>query len=340
VAAHPSAVPDTPSSSRYSPLFWRVLALNAAVVVVACVVTLVVVSPRSIGAFATDEAFVLAGALALIAIANLLLLRRAFAPLERVIRLTREVDPTRPGQRVPGEGGASEAGQLAAAFNAMLERLEAERRDSARRALGAQERERLRVAQELHDEVGQTLTAVLLQLSQLARQVPPDVQPRAVETQDSVRASLDDVRRIARELRPEALDELGLASALAALTDRLADQTGIRIRRHVDGRLPELPQEVELVIYRVAQEALTNVVRHAGVDIAELSLGHRPDRLTLRVLDAGRGLSGADGDGGGLRGMRERAVMVGADLKVATRPTGGVEVCLDVPLGDERLWYR
>ncbi|MFL5782318.1 MAG: HAMP domain-containing sensor histidine kinase [Thermoleophilaceae bacterium] len=328
------------TDTRYSPLFWRVLALNAVVLVVACVVTLLVVSPRKIGSFAASEALVLVASLLLIAVANLLLLKRAFRPLERVTRLAREADPTRPGQRVPLDGDRSEAGQLAAVFNDMLERLEAERRHSARRALGAQERERLRVAQELHDEVGQTLTAVLLQLSQLGKGAPPELARQATEVQDSVRTSLEDVRRIARELRPEALDELGLGSALAALCDRLTQRAGLRIARRLDGDIPDLPEDVELVIYRIAQEALTNVVRHAGVDEASLTLAHEGDRLVLSVLDAGRSLPPGAFDGGGLRGMRERAVMVGADLRVANRPEGGVEVRLEVPLGDEAAWYR
>jgi two-component system sensor histidine kinase UhpB len=328
------------TQTRYSPLFWRVLALNAVVLVIACVVTVVIVTPRKVGSFAASEALVLAASLALIAVANLLLLKRAFRPLERVTRLAREADPTRPGQRVPLDGDRSEAGQLAAVFNDMLERLEAERRHSARRALGAQERERLRVAQELHDEVGQTLTAVLLQLSQLGKGAPPELARQATEAQDSVRTSLEDVRRIARELRPEALDELGLGSALAALCDRLTQRAGLRIARRMDGDLPDLPGDVELVIYRIAQEALTNVVRHAGVDRAELRLDRSGDRLVLTVLDSGRSLPPGAGDGGGLRGMRERAVMVGADLRVINRPEGGVEVRLDVPLGDESAWYR
>jgi two-component system sensor histidine kinase UhpB len=328
------------TETRYSPLFWRVLALNAVVLVVACVVTLVVVSPRKIGSFAASEGLVLGASLVLIAVANLVLLKRAFRPLERVTRLAREADPTRPGQRVPLDGDRSEAGQLAAVFNDMLERLEAERRHSARRALGAQERERLRVAQELHDEVGQTLTAVLLQLSQLGKGAPPEVARRATEAQDSVRTSLEDVRRIARELRPEALDELGLGSALSALCDRLSQRAGLRIARRMDGDIPELPEDVELVIYRIAQEALTNVVRHAGVDSAELSLERTGDRLVLTVLDSGGSLPPGAFDGGGLRGMRERAVMVGADLRVTNRGEGGVEVRLEVPLGDEAAWYR
>jgi two-component system sensor histidine kinase UhpB len=317
---------------RYSPLFWRVLALNAGVLVAACVITLVVVSPGHLSSFAAQEAAVLVGALALVAVANLVLLKGAFRPLERVTRSARRIDPNQPGQRVPVEGDTSEAGQLAEAINEMLGRLEAERQLSAGRSLQAQERERLRVAQELHDQVGQRLTGALLQLSRVVKQSPPELRDEALEAQDAVRASLEDVRRIAVELRPEALDELGLWSALAALAERISEQSGLRIERRVDGSLPDLSGEAELVIYRVAQEALTNVVRHAGADQAALLLERRPQRVVLRVVDGGRGLGSGDGDGVGLRGMRERAAMVGAELSIADRAEGGVEVMLAVPV--------
>jgi two-component system sensor histidine kinase UhpB len=317
---------------RYSPLFWRVLVLNAGVLVAACVVTLLVVSPNRVSPFAAEEAVVLVAALAVIAIANLFLLKGAFRPLERVTRSARRIDPNRPGERVPVEGDTSEAGQLAAAINDMLARLEAERQLSARRSLQAQERERLRIARELHDQVGQRLTGALLQLSRVVKQSPPDGGAEAREAQEAVRDSLEDIRRIAVELRPEALDELGLWSALAALAERVSDQSGVRIRRRLDGSLPELSGEAELVIYRIAQEALTNVVRHAGADEAELVLERRSRELVLRVVDAGRGLPTNAGDGVGLRGMRERAAMVAAELSVADRDEGGVEVRLAVPL--------
>jgi two-component system, NarL family, sensor histidine kinase UhpB len=302
------------------------------VLVAACAVTLVVVSPGRISSFAAQEAAVLIAALALVAVANLVLLKGVFRPLEQVARRAREIDPQRPGQRVPVEGDTSEAGQLAAAINEMLGRLEAERRLSTRRSLQAQERERLRVAQELHDQIGQRLTGALLQLSRVVKQSPPGMVADAREAQDAVRAALEDVRRIAIELRPEALDELGLGSALAALAERVSAQSGLRIRHRVDRALPELAEEAELVIYRIAQEALTNVARHAGAREAEVALEPRPGELILRVLDDGRGLGSGDGDGVGLRGMRERAAMVGAELGIAARPGGGVEVRLAVPL--------
>jgi two-component system, NarL family, sensor histidine kinase UhpB len=313
-------------SPRYTPLFQRVAALNAIVVLAACAVTIVVVSPQKLSSIAVGEAVVLLAALVLVAAINLYLLRRALAPLEALTALARRVDLTRPGQRVPVSPYESEVSELATTFNEMLERLESERRESTRRVLDAQESERLRVSRELHDEVGQTLTAVLLQLGRIAKHAPPELASELDDAQERARETLDEVRRISRELRPEALDDLGLASALVALSERF----GLDVTRRLDRDLPALDEETELVIYRVAQEALTNVARHSGSGRVELELLASNGSLTLRVLDEGRGIDAEDG--GGLRGMRERAVLVGADLRVVLREGGGTEVRLEVPL--------
>jgi two-component system, NarL family, sensor histidine kinase UhpB len=322
----------TPGVGQYTPLFRRVAALNAAVVVGACVVTILVLSPGKLHSFAVSEALVLAAALALVVVINLVLLRRALHPLEALTALARRVDLTRPGQRVPVGHYKSEVSELATTFNEMLARLENERRDATRRVLAAQEGERLRIAQELHDEVGQTLTAVLLQLGRSARHADPALGAELLETQETARASLEDVRRISRELRPEALDDLGLTSALVALTERFAQGGGLNVSHSLDRELPPLSEEAELVIYRVAQEALTNVARHAGTHRAELRLIAADGRLTLRVLDDGKGFDPQRAEGGGLRGMRERAVLVGAELSVMRRPRSGTEVRLSVPV--------
>jgi two-component system sensor histidine kinase UhpB len=327
---------QSPGVGQYTPLFKRVAALNAAVVVGACVVTILVLSPGKFHSFAASEAIVLAGSLMLVVVINLLLLRRALGPLEALTALARRVDLTRPGQRVPVGRYQSEVSDLATTFNEMLERLEKERRDATRRVLAAQEGERLRIAQELHDEVGQTLTAVLLQLGRSARHADPKLESELLETQETARASLEDVRRISRELRPEALDDLGLVSAIVALTERFSQAGGLNVRRVLDRELPPLSEEAELVIYRVAQEALTNVARHAGTDRAELSLTSSNGRLILRVADDGRGFDPSRAEGGGLRGMRERAVLVGAQLAVLRSPLGGAEVRLSVPVVEDR----
>jgi two-component system sensor histidine kinase UhpB len=325
---------------RHAPLFRQVAAINGIVLVVACVLTAVVLAPGDLGSVAPEEAAILVGALGAIAVLNLLVLRRAFAPLERLAALSRRVDPTRPGQRVPTTGPASEATELAHAFNDMLERLEDERRESSRRVLEGQEAERLRVAQELHDEIGQNLTAALLQLARVRKRAGPELQEEVGAATETVRSNLDDLRRIAQRLRPQALDELGLTSALSQFSARLSAQAGLPIEAHLDSHLPALTREEELVIYRVAQEALTNVVRHAGATRSELALERGPDRLTLRVADDGHGIDSNGHASGGIRGMHERAALIHADLSVVRRDGGGTEVVLHVPLSPDGLWYR
>ena len=215
----------------------------------------------------------------------------------------------------------------------MLERLEAERREATGRVLAGQEAERLRIAQELHDQVGQQLTAVLLVLSRLQARVPSELRSGVVDVQDDVRASLEDVRRIAIELRPEALDDLGLVSALAVLGQRFAERSALEVVERIAPDLPQLTPEIELVVYRVAQEALTNVARHSGGDHAELRLDRQDGRLVLTIRDQGRGLAAGHVPGGGMRGMRERATSIGATLEVTTNPSGsGCMVRLDVPV--------
>ncbi len=318
---------------RYVPLVWRVFGLNAAVLVAAVVLTVVILPPHVLSAPETEEEIaILLGSLCLMLAINLLLLRHSFAPLRRLTDVMREVDLLRPGQRVPVEASASEVMELGTTFNEMLDRLETERQESAGRALAAQEGERLRVAQELHDEIGQSLTAVLLDLARAERQAPDELKGQLRATQESVRASLDDARRIALELRPEALDDLGLAAALIVLADRFSGPGDLEIEHRIERRLPALSYEQELVVYRVAQEALTNVVRHAGARRAQLSLDRNGTHLALRVRDDGQGLPDAPAAGGGIRGMRERALLVRAELSIGERPGGGVEVALDLPV--------
>ena len=169
----------------------------------------------------------------------------------------------------------------------MLERLEDERRESGRRALRAQEAERRRIARELHDELGQTMTGVLLRIDEAIR-APEDADLE--EAREDVRRSLDDVRRIARDLRPDTLEELGLRSALSGLAVRLQRQTRPRRRAAPRRDLPPLGDDAEIVVYRVVQEALTNVVRHAGAERVVIALGRDDGAVTLTVDDDGRGV--------------------------------------------------
>jgi two-component system sensor histidine kinase UhpB len=314
-------------------LFWRLFALNAAVFVLGTLT--LALSPATVS-FPVEltEAIVLVVGLCVMLLVNLFLVRLTLAPLERLTRLMRRIDLLRPGARVE-VSGPPEVRDLGHVFNDMIERLEVERRETGRRALAAQEAERKRVAQELHDEVGQTLTAVLLQLQDLAARVPDELQEPLRHAQEAARGSLEDVRNVARQLRPEALDDLGLASALTALCGRLAEGGGPRIERRIARDLPRLDGDEELVLYRVAQESLTNALRHSGARRVELAVEDGEGAVLLSVRDDGRGLDGAVA-GHGIRGMRERAVLVGGRLTVADRRSGGVEVRLELPVKARR----
>jgi two-component system sensor histidine kinase UhpB len=169
--------------------------------------------------------------------------------------------------------------------------------------------------------------------------VPQGARDDVASAQKIVQMGLEDIRRIARDLRPEALDDLGLASALAALAERFARQARLHIDLQVEPALPQLHRDAELVIYRVAQEALTNVARHSGSATAALRLVGASDRVTLTVTDDGSGLP-PEASGGGLLGMAERASTIEAALWIGSRDGGGTEIRLDVPIQEEGLWYR
>lgn len=312
-------------------LFWRVFGINATVLVSAAL--LLVFTPATVSPeVRVVEALVLAAGVAATLAVSLILMKRAFGPLERLAQLMGRVDPMHPGQRVDTDGTLPEVAALSRAFNDMLERLEAERRDSGRRALDVQEDERRRVARELHDEVGQTLTGVVLQLETLGRQAPRELREQIVALQETARGGVEEVRDIARGLRPEALDELGLRPALVSLASGFAERAGLRVRRRLAVELPALGREVELVIYRVAQESLTNVVRHAGARTVELALECHDGAVVLRVCDDGRGVDPASAIlGGGVRGMSERAMLVGGRLVIEPLAPHGTEVRLEVP---------
>lgn len=313
---------------RYGvPLFWRIFMLNAVVLVVA---TALLLGPVTVSTpVLLTEAAVLAVGLVAMLVANALLLRFGLAPLQRLTRAMTTADLLRPGHR-PDAGGRGEISELIITFNTMLDRLEDERATSTARALSAQEAERRRVAQELHDEVGQSLTAVLLQLKRTADHAPDDLRDELRLVQDTTRASLEEIRRIARRLRPGVLDELGLTSALKELATEFGGP-GLSVQHKLAADLPELDKETELVLYRVAQEGLTNTVRHSRARRAEIVLRRAPGGVVLCVRDDGRGITGA-AEGAGIRGMRERALLVGAGLTVESRPAGGTEVRLAVPV--------
>ena len=312
------------------PLFWRVFGTNAVVLVLAFLGLVFAPVTVSVPPAAIEVLILMAGLLGLLAL-NLVLLRPAFRPLDHLVETMRRHDPLAPGTRVPVEGGPVVTA-LAHAFNDMLDRLESERRESGRRALLVQEHERRRIARELHDEVGQTLTGVMLQVEGLAGTIPESLREQLDELRETARAGTEEVRRIASRLRPEALEDLGLESALSALASSFAEQARVPVERRLDPA-PPLSEEHELVVYRVAQEALTNVARHADASRVHLWLERTEKQIVLTVRDDGRGLaSDATPSSHGISGMRERAMLIGAQLRLTEPPTGGTQVQLSIPL--------
>ena len=315
-------------------LLWSVFLANGSVLLIA--VLLLAVTPITISAeIALAELGLLVIGLAAMLALNLALLGRVLSPLFELTKLMGTIDPDTPGRRLSHvETRSAEGVALTDAFNGMLDRLETARRQAARTALAAQEGERLRIAQELHDEIGQTLTAVTIQAERAATGDPALAQQELGRVADAVRDSLDELRRIARELRPEALDDLGLVNALIALCSRVEEQGGPRIRRRLQPKLPPLPSDVELVIYRVIQESLTNALRHAGATTVTVSLEADAEAVTASVADDGRGIpSQLPADTAGIAGMRERALLVGGRLSIDSR--SGTEVRLVVPVDGE-----
>jgi two-component system sensor histidine kinase UhpB len=309
-------------------LFWRVFAVNAGLL--GGIAVLLLVSPVEIDSpIRTTQALIVVGGLAITLAANAILLRRAFMPLERLARRMDTVDLLRPGERLP-VGSGDEVGRVVSAFNRMLDRLESERHENGSRVLAAQEAERIGIARDLHDEVGQLLTAVLLQLNSIAETAPTH-RVALDEARAAVRRALDEVRRISRELRPEMLEQLGLVSALTELSTTFERASGVRVERSFDAPLPRLSPDTELAIYRIAQESLTNVARHSNAAHVTIVLERSLDSVVLRVVDDGCGLGGAPVEHGGLRSMRERALSIDGALAVEDGAGGGVEVRLEVP---------
>jgi two-component system, NarL family, sensor histidine kinase UhpB len=217
----------------------------------------------------------------------------------------------------------------------MLERLEAERRRASSAALEAQEEERARIARDLHDEVNQSLTGVLLRLEAMREKAPPELAAELAEVRTLANQALQELLTLARQLRPTALDDLGLKAALAGHVAAVGRQSGIETSFESAGDIASVPQDVQVVTYRVAQEALSNAVRHSGAAHLDVRLEREDGSVELSVADDGRGFTFDQASRGlGLAGMRERALLVNGELQVESRPQVGTSVRLLVPIAN------
>jgi two-component system sensor histidine kinase UhpB len=326
------------------PILYRVLIANSAIVVVGAVIGTwaTAAATRRSGEIAGAPmvlVFAVLGVILSVAV-NFVVLRAAFRPLDTLARVA---DAVRQGdlsaRALPLPTGDPQMSHLALTFNRTLDQLERDRaalRHVASQVISAQEEERKRISRELHDDTAQVLFAQLLRVAALKSSPNPEVRAVAGALEDMTVEALEGVRRLALELRPPALDDLGLTAALADLAQRFAEQLGIPVEFQARGARGRLPAEVELVLYRVAQEALTNVAKHARATVAAVDLDRGADDVSLSVRDNGGGFDprGATGGGAGLGlfGMAERVSLVGGGVNIWSSPGRGTEVFAFVPL--------
>jgi two-component system sensor histidine kinase UhpB len=342
------------------PLFWRLLGVNLVVVLGGAVIGTWLTQRLVLsGSFTplTHAVLVLA-ALCLSAGLTMLLLRETFRPIRSLREATKRFNAGDHSARArlapftdPDVAG------LVLEVNALWDRLEAdaatirEKTDQAERlaaqVIMAQEEERRRVARELHDEAGQALTAVIIGLERGLASMPEvyaadlPVQPRQLisNLRDLAVQTLDEVRKLALELRPSVLDDLGLAAALRQYVRSIEERAGLAAQltligwEEADARLPP---EVETALFRIAQEALTNVMRHAQASAVQVRLRRDPAAVSLEVRDDGVGLKAIPpthpGEHLGMFGMRERARLLGGELHVRSVSPRGLLVLVNIPL--------
>ena len=310
-------------------LLTQVLAVNALLITATVFAASVAASLHAEPFIERKRFLVLVAALMAMVLLNGWLLRRRFAPLGELITAMEGLDfggrDTR--ERIP-TANVEEVVRLHQAFDRMLERLEAERSRTATAVLQAQEGERARLARDLHDEANQALTGVLLRLEATAQHAPPQLRDELRETQAVATRAMGELVHLARELRPIALDDLGLGAALRTQITDFGRRAGIETTLALpQAGLEDLDSDEQLVVYRVVQEGLSNVAQHAGARNVRVDVERRGEGTVVRVADDGEGFtSGEQPHGLGLTGMRERAVLAGGRLDVSSSPGAGTTI--------------
>jgi two-component system sensor histidine kinase UhpB len=334
------------------PLFYKVLIANVAIVLFGAIAGTYVTATASRNVDVPSRTalilvFASIGVLLSVAV-NYRVLRAAFQPLdslERAANAVRQGDLSARAHPLPLSD--PQLTRLAETFNGTLDELERDRlqlRELASQVIRAQEDERKRIARELHDDTAQVLFAQLLSLTAMKSSPSDDVRANAEALENMTVEAIEGVRRLALELRPPALDDLGLREALGDLAQRFSDTLGIPVDLRVSGLRDRLASEVELVLYRVAQEAVTNVAKHAGATQIAITVERTTDRVNLTVDDDGRGFDPGvpglrvdTGLGLGLFGMEERVALVGGALAIRHLNPRGMRVAASIPLSAGRL---
>ena len=310
-------------------LLTQVLAVNALLITATVFAASVAASLHSDPIIERKRFLVLVAALMAMVLVNAWLLRRRFAPLEELIGAMERVDfgGRDPRSAIP-TANVVEVARLHRAFDRMLERLEAERARTATAVLQAQEGERARLARDLHDEANQALTGVLLRLEATAQQAPPELRDELRETQGVATQAMGELVRLARELRPVALDDLGLGAALRTQVHEFGRRAGLETSLTIPATgVEDLDADEQIVVYRIVQEGLSNVARHAHARRVRVDVERLAGGTVVRLADDGSGFRPTAATPGlGLKGMRERAVLAGGRFCVASAPGRGTTI--------------
>lgn len=312
-------------------LLKQVLAVNAALTAATVLAATLVVQAGMDGNVGDRRLDLLVAATLATVLVNGFVLRRRFEPLERLIAAMEQIDSSHGATRPPlPPGETDEVARLHRTFELMLDRLDAERNRTSAAVLGAQEAERARIARDLHDEANQALTGVLLRLKATTEHAPPELREELRETREAVAQAMTELLQLARDLRPTALDDLGLSAALRTKVAEFSRRTGVKADLELSAGIDDLGADEQIVIYRIVQESLSNIAQHAEADHVQVALARTNGTTTARVTDDGRGFAAPSSEGLGLAGMHERVMLVGGSLEVRSRPGAGTSIELQL----------
>jgi two-component system, NarL family, sensor histidine kinase UhpB len=333
------------------PLFYKILIANAAIVLAGTAISTGLNHLRQGAEFPISWILIMAVAgLAVTIFVNAVIIRVALSPLKMLEQTATRIQSGDVDARVPYSPLLdTELERLTRTFNGMLENLEHYRHrlsGIAARALNAEEQERKRIARELHDDTAQYLAALLIRLRLLRGVHDSQARDAAIdEIRDDIGEALERIRRFARGLRPPALDELGLVPALEYHVRSLSESVGVPIKIEAEPIEELLTEQAELALYRIAQEAMSNAIRHANPQHVVVRIRREGGMVTLAVSDDGDGfsldeISDSEDRGLGLFGMKERAAYIGGQVTIRSQPGKGTEIRVVVPVAAPRLAKR
>jgi two-component system sensor histidine kinase UhpB len=319
---------------RKQSLVTQILAVNA-LLIVSTTLAGIAAARLSIGdQVEQQQALIIVIGILAALLVNGFVLRRRFSGLDGLINLMEDVDLSRPGLRADvAAADTSDVARLCASFNRMLARVEDERARTGSAVLEGQEQERARLARDLHDECNQALTGILLRLEALSQRTDAETRQELQTIKELTARAMDELLRLARELRPTALDDHGLRVAMQAQIERVATTTGMIAQLLLDdgtaAALDSLTEQEQIVVYRIVQEAMSNVAQHANASRVDVHVRLDPARgPVVTITDDGDGIRDNPDEGLGLIGMRERARLVGAEFSIAAAGTKGTTATL------------